>query len=53
VYRFYNKGTVFEIPTGKINIFILLNAQTGTGAHPTTYSFGTGSSFPERKITSA
>jgi hypothetical protein len=40
---------VLQIPAGKMNLFLLQIAETKTVAHPNYYSFGIGSSFPERK----
>jgi hypothetical protein len=51
VHRFYNKGIVLQIPAGKINLLLLQSDETGPGAHPTSCSFGTGSSFHEGKMT--
>jgi hypothetical protein len=42
---------VLQIPAGKMNLFLLQIPETETVAHPTYYTFGTGSSFPERKVT--
>jgi hypothetical protein len=41
---------VLQIPAGKMNSFLLQIAETNIVAHPTYYSFGTDSSFPEIEV---
>jgi hypothetical protein len=51
-YRLDDRGADFESLLGQ-EFSLLHVVQTGSGVHPTSYSIGTGGSFPEGKAAGA
>jgi hypothetical protein len=51
-YRLDDRGVGVKSP-GRVKNFLFHVVQTGSGAHPTSYTMGTGYSFPGGKAAEA
>jgi hypothetical protein len=52
-YGLDDRGSRFLFPEGAGNFFLHHRVQNGSGAHPASYSMGTGGSFPGGKAAGA